>query len=58
MVGHPTKCKYKHMVSNKLLPNFLITMHNITNANSIFLPGLSGVRVKTVRNKPIKLNTK
>ena len=48
MVGHPTDRKYKDMVSKTLLPNFPIPTNDITNANSMFGPNLSGVRVKTV----------
>ena len=56
MVGHPTDSKYKHMVSNKLILNFPITIYDITGANCMLVPGLSGVRVKKVRNKSSRLN--
>ena len=36
MVGHLTYRKYKDMASNKLLANFPITTHDITNADSMF----------------------
>ena len=57
MAGHTTDRKYKDMVSNKLLPNLPITTHDTNNENSMFGPDLSGVRVKIVRNKPIRVDT-
>ena len=56
MVGHLTDRKYKHMVSNKLLPNCPITLHDITNENSMVVPSQSGLKVNTVRNKSSRLN--
>ena len=56
MVGHPIDRKYKHMVSKKLILNFPITIYDITKANYMLLPGLSGVRVNKVINKSIRLN--
>ena len=57
MAGHPTYCEYKDMGSNKTLPNCPITTHDITTANSMFGTDLSGVRVKTTRNKPSRVDT-
>ena len=56
MVAHLTDRKYKHMVSNKLLPNCPITLHDITNENSMVVPSQSGLKVNTVRNKSSRLN--
>ena len=57
MVGNPTDFKYKDMVSDKILPNFPIITHDITNANSMFVTDLSSVRGKIVRKNPSKLDT-
>ena len=57
MVGHPSDREYKDMVNNKLLPNFPIPIYDINNSESIFLSDLASVRVKTVRNKPSRLDT-
>ena len=57
MVGHPIDRKYKHMVSNKLILNFPITIYDITNLNYMSRPDLSGVMGNTVRNKPSRVET-
>ena len=57
MVGHLEDHDYKNMVSKKILPNFPITIHDITNEKYMFGQDLSGVRVKTVRNNPIGVDT-
>ena len=44
------------MAINKLLPNLPITKKDITNAKSICGPYLAGMRGKTVRHKPIRLD--
>ena len=46
------------MVSNKPLLNFPITAHDITNTKYIFGLNLACVRVKTVINKPSRVDTK
>ena len=56
MAGHPIYSKYKDMASNKLLPNCHITTYDITNANYMFGPNLSGVGVKTVTDKPSRVD--
>ena len=58
MVGNPTDHKYKYMASNKLLPNYPITTHAITNANYFFETDLSGVRGKTARKKQVERTRK
>ena len=55
MVGHPTYIEYKDTESNKLLSNCPITTHDITDANYMFEPDLAGVREKTARNIPIRV---
>ena len=57
MVGHPADREYKGVVSNKLLPDFLFTTNDITNANSIFGPNLAGVRVNRVIKKTSRVDT-
>ena len=57
MVGNPIDRKYKDKASNKLLPNFPITPHDITNANSMFVPDLLGVKGNVVGNKPSMVET-
>ena len=44
------------MTSIKLLPNFLITTHDINIANSMFGTDIGGVRGETVINKPRSLD--
>ena len=57
MVVHPIYRKYKDIVRNKGLPNFPITTYEITNANTMYGPNLSGVRGKTAVNKPNSVDT-
>ena len=57
MVRHPADREFKDMASNKLVPNCPITTHDISNENSMFGPELSGVKGKTPRKKPSKVNT-
>ena len=57
MVGRPSGRYYKGVVSNKLLPNFPFTIHDITNDIFIFGPYISGVGVNKVVNNPIRLDT-
>ena len=57
MMVHPIVRKYIDVVRNKLIPYFPITTYESTHAKSIFGPNLSGVRGKTVRNKPIRVDT-
>ena len=52
---HPTDHEYKNMVGNKILPNFPITTHEITNENYMFGPDLAGVRGE-MRNKQIRVS--
>ena len=56
MVGYPTDREYKDMVNIKLLLNFSITTHDITNTNSMFGTNLVYARRKTVRNKQRRVN--
>ena len=57
MVKHPTDHECKDTASNKMLLNFPITAHEINNANYMFGSKLSGVRGKTLRNKPSRVDT-
>ena len=51
MVQYPTYRECKDMISNKLLPNYPITTHDITNVNSIFGPDLADLGGKIDRKK-------
>ena len=44
LVGHTTDLKYKDMVSKKMLLDFPITTHDMTNKISIFRSDLTGAR--------------
>ena len=44
-------------MSNKLLPRFPITTHEITNDFFNFIPDIPGVRLKIARNKPSSVYT-
>ena len=52
MVVHPTEESFKHMVSPKLLNHCPIKVEDVTNAKTILGSDLTGVRGKTVRHKP------
>ncbi len=52
MTGHPTDAQFLEMVQNKTIENCPIKPKHITNARSIFVPSIAGVRGKTVRRKP------
>ena len=55
MVVHPTDESFKQMVSNKSLRNSDIRVEDVTNAHAIFGPHLPGLRGKTVRVKPTRV---
>ena len=57
MVDHYSDRGYKDILSNKLLPNCLITTHDITNTRYMLGPDLTVVKVKAVRNKPSRVYT-
>ena len=57
MIGHPTDPKFKDMVSNKVISNCPIKVIGITNAARIFGPNRAGLRGKTVRRKPDRVDT-
>ncbi len=52
MTGHPTDAQFLGMVRNKTIKNCPIKAKHITNACSIFGLSIAGVRGKTVRRKP------
>ncbi len=55
MVAYPTNKSFKQMVSNKNLENSNIRVQDITNAQTIFGPNCAGLRGKTVRKKPTRV---
>mmetsp|Transcript_35164 Transcript_35164/g.35374 ORF Transcript_35164/g.35374 Transcript_35164/m.35374 type:complete len:249 (+) Transcript_35164:788-1534(+) len=54
-MAHPTDETFKQMVSKKILDNCSIVASDITNARSIFGPNRPGLRGKTVRQKPVRV---
>jgi hypothetical protein len=52
MTGRPTDAQFLEMVRNKTIKNCPIKPKHITNACSIFVPSIVGVRRKTIRCKP------
>jgi hypothetical protein len=52
MTGHPTDAQFVEMVRNNTIKNCPIKPTHITNALSIFGPGIAGVHGKTVHHKP------
>ncbi len=52
MVGGPTEREFTQMVRRNQLPNCNITPNDIKHANDIFGPDLAGIRGKTTRRKP------
>ena len=55
MIATPSEKRFKEMVSNRELANCHVTVQDITNAHAIFGPDLPGVRGKTVRRKPSRV---
>ena len=51
-LAHPTNEKFKQMVSSKSLKNCSVVANDVTNTRSIFGPNLSGLRGKTVSQRP------
>ena len=51
-MAHPTDESFKQMVSEKTLDNCSIVASDVTNARSIFGPNRPGLRGKTVRQRP------
>ena len=52
MMGNPSKKDYKRVVSNHLISNCPISIHDIENSRAIYSPALASVRGKTVRQAP------
>jgi hypothetical protein len=52
MTGHPTDTQFLKMVCNNSIKNCPIKPKHIANANSIFGPSIAGVRGRTTRQKP------
>jgi hypothetical protein len=52
MTGHPTDAQFLEMVRNETIKNCPIKPKHITNTCSIFGPSIAGVRGKTIRRKP------
>ena len=57
MIGHPTDSTFKAMVSHKLLRNCTVKPLHVANADIMFGTDLSGVRGRTVRTKPERVET-
>ena len=51
-VGTPTEADYIDMVSKGALTNFPVTPVDVDNACHMFGPDLPGVKSKTMRRKP------
>ena len=60
MVGSPSERHFAELVSKNCtaLKTIPVTCSDLTNARAIFGPDLSGVRGKTVRQKPDRVETK
>ena len=56
-MAHPTDESFKQMVSGKTLDNCLLVASDVTNAHSIFGPNRPGLRGKTVRQRPERVET-
>jgi hypothetical protein len=52
MIGNPTEREFTRMVREKLITNCPVTVHDINNANRIFVPDLANLRGKMTRLKP------
>ena len=52
MVAVPTEAEFKKMVSSKSLSDCPVTVDDVANARAIFGPDRAGLRGKTVRQKP------
>ena len=46
---------FEQMVRSNFIPNFPVTLKEITNTRLIFGPDISGVREKTLRRNPEKV---
>ena len=59
MVGGPSERHFAELVSKNctVLKSIPVTCSDLTNARTIFGPDLSGVRGKTVRQKPDRVET-
>jgi hypothetical protein len=51
MIGRPTDREFAGMVREKLIANFLVTVHDVQNANQIFGTDLANLRGKMTRSK-------
>jgi len=52
MTGHPTNAQFLKMVRNNSIKNCPVKPDHIINAHSIFGPSIAGVRGRTTRQKP------
>jgi hypothetical protein len=52
MISNPTEREFTGMVREKLITNRPVTVHNVSNANHIFVPDLAILRGKRTRTKP------
>jgi hypothetical protein len=52
MTGHPTNTQFLKLVRNNSIKNCPVKPDHITNAHSIFGPSIAGVRGRTSRQKP------
>ena len=51
-VGNPTEDDFIDMVNKGTLTNFPVTPVGFSNASHMFVPDISGVEIKTVQQKP------
>jgi hypothetical protein len=58
MLGHPTNREFLGMVCINMITGLAFTLTAVKNANTIFGPGLTGVRGQTVQNAPKPMHIK
>ena len=54
-LAHPTDKSFKQMVSSKTLDNCSVNASDVTNARSIFGPNRPGLKGKTIRQRPERI---
>ena len=58
MMRHPSRHEFKELVCEKLITNCPITLNDVANGYKIFGPDLEGLRGKTVRRDPTRIQPK
>eukprot|EP00957_Ditylum_brightwellii_P045972 3487475-Ditylum_brightwellii.AAC.1 len=54
-MAHPTDESFKQMINRKTLDNCPIVASDITNTQTIFGPNFPGLKGKTIRQRPEKI---